>query len=81
MKRMTPQEITDYKRSWRPGVKVFVHPDVHSRALTWCKMNVDVQQYQVIKWTNVYEHTYHFETEELAIKFIQDAGLEPFLFR
>lgn len=81
MKRLTPLEIFDYKRTWLPGAEVFVHPDVHSRALTWCKMNIDVTNYQVIKWTNVYEHTYHFQTEELATKFMQDTGLEPFLTR
>lgn len=81
MKTMTPLEITDYKKGWLPGTVVFLHSDVYSRALTWCKTNVPKHQYHFKLWVDVYQHSVFFESNDIANKLIKESGLESFLSR
>ena len=65
---MTPLEIVDYKNEWMPGKSVPVHSDKLDAAKTWCK-NLERQTYHMTRWTDVYEHTFHFEDDSTAKEF------------
>ena len=66
---MTPLEIHDYKLSWRPGYSVRIHSDIEGRAKSWAKRQLEKHQWYIMKWTNVYEHTFHFEDIRAAQNF------------
>lgn len=66
---MTPQEQHDYKLKWLPGYPVRLHSDLDVQGKTWCKRNVERHQWSFTTYTNVYEHTFHFELEEHANEF------------
>ena len=66
---MTPQEQHDHKLKWLPGYPVRLHSDLDIRGKTWCKRNVERHQWSFTTYTNVYEHTFHFELEEHAEQF------------
>jgi hypothetical protein len=81
MKTMTPLEIYDYKRTWLPGVEIVMHSDVHDRVRDWAKANLAKAQWDIVKWTNVYEHTIRLENENDATNLLAELDLEPFLSR
>lgn len=66
---MTPAEIFEYKQRWKPGYTVRLHSDVVDRGKTYCKRVCEKQQWSVTTWTNVYEHTFHFEHKHHADEF------------
>lgn len=65
-KEMNPQDIFEYKMKWYPGVPVYIHSDMEWRSKAWCKKNLERQQWSLITYTDVYEHTLIFETAEYA---------------
>jgi hypothetical protein len=65
---MTPIEIAEYKHAWLPGYSVSVHSDLLNACMNWCKQ-LDKHQYHLTRWTNVYEHTFHFETAYIGQNF------------
>jgi hypothetical protein len=66
---MTPQEQFDYKNSWKPGHSVRLHSDLDTRGKEWCRRNCERHQWSFTTYTNVYEHTFHFELDEHAVDF------------
>lgn len=66
---MTPLEIFDYKQKWMPGNAVPAHSDKVNEAKTWCRRNLGRHEWSMKEWTNVYEHTFHFENESAAEEF------------
>lgn len=66
---MTPAEIFEYKQRWKPGTSVRLHSDVVDRGKTWCRQQLEQQQWSVTTWTGVYEHTFHFEESGEALRF------------
>ena len=66
---MTPQEIFEYKNNWKPGYTVRLHSDVVDRGKTFCKRICEKHEWSVTTWTNVYEHTFHFEHKHHADEF------------
>ena len=71
---MTPQEISDYKKRWMSKEETFfvrLHSDLDWQGKTWCRRNLERQQWKMNSWTDVYEHTFFFETEEHALQFEQ----------
>lgn len=58
---MTPVEIFEYKQRWAPGYQVALHSDLVDKAKTWCRRNLSREQWSMTSWTDVYEHTFHFE--------------------
>ena len=66
---MTPQEIFEYKQRWKPGYSVRLHSDLVNEAKTWCRRRIERQSWSMTEWTNVYEHTFHFESEIHANEF------------
>lgn len=58
---MTPQETSDYKMRWMPGVSVTIHSDLRSQAKDWCKQWLNPIHWKHVKYTNVYEDTFHFQ--------------------
>jgi hypothetical protein len=66
---LTPVEIFEYKQRWKPGYSVRLHSDVVDKGKAFAKRNCQKHQWSVTTWTNVYEHTFHFEYEESARKF------------
>ena len=71
---MTPQEIFEYKQRWKPGFTVRLHSDVVDRGKTYCKRICEQHQWSVTIWTNVYEHTFHFEHQHHAVEFEKTMG-------
>ena len=69
---MTPQEIFEYKNRWKPGHTVQLHSDIVDRGKSWCKRHLEQHQWSVSIWTDVYEHTFHFENEQAAGTFTQE---------
>lgn len=57
---MTPVEVFEYKQRWKPGYSVAVHSDKEKACVSWCKQ-LGKHEWDVSKWTDVYEHTFHFE--------------------
>lgn len=66
---MTPQEIFEYKRKWLPGYSVRIHSDRSHDAKTWCRTLLSQHQWSMTDYTDVYEHTFHFESEVVSKEF------------
>ena len=67
---MTPQEIFDYKLGWKSyGFSVPFHSDWEMEYSDFCKENFNKWQFDIITWTNVYEHSMIFEKVKDAEKF------------
>lgn len=66
---MTPQDISDYKLRWKPGFTVRLHSDLVNEGKTWCRRHLERHQWSMSEYTNVYEHTFHFELLEDADRF------------
>lgn len=68
---MTPQEISDYKMSWlsNGGYSVRVHSDLDWQGKNWCRKHLGRHQWSFRSWTDVYEHTFIFEDQEISKKF------------
>lgn len=58
---MTPQEISDYKMRWKPGIQVDVHSDLDVQCKTWCRKNLSRWEWSMNVYTYVYAHTFYFE--------------------
>lgn len=71
---MTPQEIFEYKNNWKPGFTVRLHSDVIDRGKTYCKRICERHEWSVTTWTDVYEHTFHFEHQNHADEFKNTMG-------
>jgi hypothetical protein len=69
---MTPQEIDEYKRSWKPGFTVRLHSDLDNLGKAWCRKHLQRHQWSFTSFTDVYEHTFHFELEEDALLFTKE---------
>ena len=64
---MTPQEIFDYKLKWKSNSHIVkFHSDHKMDYYDWCKENFNKWQFDIITWTNVYEHSMIFEKVEDA---------------
>jgi len=70
----TPQEITDYKQQWLPGHPVRLHSDLEDKGRTWCKRCLDKWEWHYKRHTNIYEHTFYFESIYAAQNFAMEMG-------
>ena len=68
-KEMTPIEIAEYKQQWKPGYCVAIHSDNVDSAKKWCRKNLNRHEWSMSEWTNVYEHTFHFEDSLVGLNF------------
>jgi len=66
---MTPQETFEYKQRWLPGYAVRLHSDLDWKGKDWCRKRISRESWSMTTWTNVYEHTFHFESEIHANEF------------
>jgi hypothetical protein len=66
---MTPIEIFEYKNRWKPGYSVRLHSDLVIEGKNWCRRNCERHQWSMTDYTNVYEHTFHFELEDQGKEF------------
>jgi hypothetical protein len=69
---MTPQEIADYKQQWMStgdNNPVRLHSDLDTQGKTWCRRQLERQQWSMTTWTDVYEHTFFFEDIRAAQNF------------
>jgi len=66
---MTPQEIFEYKQRWLPGYAVRLHSDLDWKGKDWCRRRIPREAWSMTTWTNVYEHTFYFESEIHANEF------------
>ena len=71
---MTPQQIDDYKRQWMPGYIVRLHSDLEKEGKLWCKRVLPPESWHFRKHTNVYEHSFQFETVIAAQNFEMEFG-------
>ena len=68
--KMTPQEIFEYKISWKPeGFQVDVHSDLDVQCKDWCRKNLNRWEWSMDTYTDVYSHSFHFESSEAAQQF------------
>jgi len=75
--KLTPLEVTDFKRSWMPGTSVRIHSDRRFEAKEWCKNLIEKElleqeSYQMVLYTNVYEDTFHFHAALVAQSFAME---------
>ena len=68
---MSPIEIFEYKNKWKQGYTVSVHSDLDWQCKSWCRKFLERHQWSMTQYTDVYEHTFHFEVEEKAQEFKQ----------
>jgi len=69
---MTPLEIFEYKQRWRRdggGYSVRLHSDLGLQGKDFCKTMMAKHQWDMSGWTDVYEHTFHFESTQDAKMF------------
>lgn len=68
---MLPLEIVDYKTKWlKKCVNIVkIDEDFEFDAKQWCKTNLLQYQWDFTKYTDVYEHSIYFETNEMKTKF------------
>ena len=68
---MTPLEIFEYKLQWRKKSAFYVSldTDLDYAAKRWCRSNLKQYQWDFSKYTDMYEDTYYFETEEFQKQF------------
>lgn len=71
---MTPQEISDYKMRWMPGYAVRLHSDLDVQGKEWCRKQLQRHQWSFAAWTDVYEHTFYFESIRAAQNFEMEFG-------
>lgn len=76
LEKATPQAVYDYKREWmsKPHLSVRLHSDLDVKGKDWCRRNLDRWQWSFQKYTDVYEHTFHFEFEDDAEEFKENFG-------
>ena len=72
--KMTPQEIFEYKREWKPNsYQVDVHSDLDVQCKAWCRGNLNRWEWSCDTYTGVYSHSFYFENDlhgkEFASKF------------
>lgn len=73
MEKATPQQISDYKRSWKNNAfSVRLHSDMDVEGKDWCRKHLNRWQWSMDKYTDVYEHTFHFEHKHDAAVFQQE---------
>ena len=73
---MTPQEIFEYKNSWKPGFAVDVHSDLDVQCKDWCRKNLNRWEWSMSLHTDVYRHTFYFESPLHAKQFSEKFGIE-----
>lgn len=62
--KMTPQEIFEYKNRWKPeGYAVQIHSDLDVQCKGWCRGNLNRWEWSMDTYTDVYAHTFVFESE------------------
>lgn len=62
LEKATPQMVSDYKRDWKPrSTKVKLHSDLDIKGKDWCRHNLERWQWSMDTFTDVYEHTFHFQ--------------------
>lgn len=66
---VTPQEIVEYKTKWLPGYPVRLHSDLDWKGKDWCRKHLPRHKWSMIKYTDVYEHTFYFENKSDADNF------------
>jgi len=57
----SPQEISDYRMQWYPGVSVSVNSGRESSCVEWCRSHLNQYEWFLSKNTDVIEHTFRFE--------------------
>lgn len=63
------------KIKWLPGYLVQIHSDNGCTARIWCEKRLEQTAWVFKPWTGSSEHTFYFESEELAWVFIAKFGL------
>lgn len=59
---LTPLQIVDHKQKWKSrGYEARIHTDKRRDAIEYCKERMMQHQWDVTKFTGVYEDTFHFE--------------------
>ena len=72
--KMTPQETSDYKMQWmrEGGHGVRLHSDLDIVGKDWCRKNLERHQWSFTPHSDVYEHTFLFESQYVSQQFEQE---------
>lgn len=75
---MTPQEIADYKQQWmsKGGTAVDIHSDLDVLGKDWCRRNLERHQWTFKPHTDVYQHTFWFESADHAAQFAEHFNVQ-----
>jgi hypothetical protein len=69
---MTPQEIFEYKNSWKPGYRVQVDIDSDVWGKDYCRKHLGRHEWTFDQYTRPDDsHTFAFEKKEVALQFFQ----------
>ena len=70
-----PLEVHDYKMGWRDDAwLVTACSDNRGNGKQWCRAELEVYQWSIQTFTDSYEDTYSFETEDMAQRFSEKWG-------
>lgn len=75
MTTLTAYEIFHYKLTWMRKTPCYyscVHCDYRRDAIEWCKNNLEKQQWKEVYFTDIYQDTFYFETDEFKRRFIDE---------
>ena len=62
---MTPQEIFDYKITWRDdNFCAAIDEWSEYKGKAWCRKNIEPQSWAFTKWVTAYDHGFLFEHEK-----------------
>ena len=63
---MSPQEISDHKRGWMMAnyFECHTHSDVRRDVTAWCKENIFKWRYDIKRFTDIYEDSVRFESDD-----------------
>ena len=63
---MSPQEISDHKRSWMMAnyFECHTHSDVRRDVTAWCKENILKWRYHIKPYTAPYRDSVRFESDD-----------------
>jgi len=66
---MSPQEISDHRMRWYPGISIPTNSGRETSCKQWCREHLNQHEWSLSRNTDVYEHTFRFEHKAHARAF------------
>lgn len=74
-KTVAPEDVSEYKKTWAPGVVVKISSDLDLKAKDWCRKHLERHEWALDVFTSEKEHTLRFEHNHHAKLFKGHFGL------